>query len=129
VQNRTSYVSNTHRLCEVSFCTVDNTVSTALVGCLGPRRCCLTSWQRDVMLTRHTNQNIKYKKKILSPLFKPITDSEKKVMSLFFEATNITKARPDGSTLFRNVCISLERGDVLTLRGPSGVGYVPIIKF
>lgn len=49
-------------------------------------------------------------------------------MSPFFEATNITKARPDGSALFRNVCISLERGDVLTLRGPSGVGYVSVIE-
>lgn len=49
-------------------------------------------------------------------------------MSPFFEATNITKARPDGSVLFRNVCISLERGDVLTLRGPSGVGYVSAIE-
>ncbi|KAI8577764.1 hypothetical protein K450DRAFT_250732 [Umbelopsis ramanniana AG] len=49
-------------------------------------------------------------------------------MSAFFEATNITKARPDGSILFRNVCISLERGDVLTLRGPSGVGKTTLLK-
>jgi ABC-type uncharacterized transport system YnjBCD ATPase subunit len=50
-------------------------------------------------------------------------------MSAFFTASDITKTRPDGTILFKNVSITLDRGDVLTLRGPSGVGYVSRPRF
>ncbi|KAI8373190.1 P-loop containing nucleoside triphosphate hydrolase protein [Radiomyces spectabilis] len=45
-----------------------------------------------------------------------------------FEAHNISMRLPDGRWLFEEINIQLERGDVLALRGPSGVGKTTLLK-
>lgn len=39
-----------------------------------------------------------------------------------FEASGISMQLGDGRWLFKDVCLELEKGDTLVLRGPSGAG-------
>lgn len=40
----------------------------------------------------------------------------------FFEARGLSKKKPDGTWLFKDINISLNKGDIVALTGPSGVG-------
>lgn len=41
-----------------------------------------------------------------------------------FEASGVSMQLGDSRWLFKDVCLNLEKGDTLVLRGPSGAGYV-----
>jgi len=45
-----------------------------------------------------------------------------------FQALNLGKKKPDGQFLFRNLDISLNDGEILTVTGPSGVGKTTLLK-
>ncbi|RUP47183.1 P-loop containing nucleoside triphosphate hydrolase protein [Jimgerdemannia flammicorona] len=46
----------------------------------------------------------------------------------FFEARSVSKARSDGSWLFKDINVSLNKGDIVALTGPSGVGKTTFLK-
>lgn len=119
-----------------TFYTFAITVSISALGRLFGFPTLMSLWQpsQPAVLLAHVTplKNISWKR--LSPPSKPtpLIRTKEKIphkMTAFFTATDITKARPDGSALFKNVSIELGRGDVLTLRGPSGVGQVSQTRF
>jgi len=46
----------------------------------------------------------------------------------FFEARGFSKTKPDGTWLFKDINISLNKGDIVALTGPSGVGKTTLLK-
>jgi len=45
-----------------------------------------------------------------------------------FQAVNLSKKKPDGSYLFKDVSISLREREIITITGPSGVGKTTLLK-
>src|SRR6185312_2049325 len=45
-----------------------------------------------------------------------------------FQTVNLSKKKPDGSYLFKDVSISLREREIITITGPSGVGKTTLLK-